>query len=132
MQNQLGHFGLLAAWLAGRRLGLTPWGSLWSRPTSPKPPQTRSLSRHEVQSLPGQPVAGRLLVQAGTIWLTATPAAGDILLQAGEEYPLPQRTKVVIEALSEACVTIRVVEGPAAPDPQTVPGGHSDCPTSVR
>lgn len=60
------------------------------------------------EALPLRHVAGRTVhAHAGRVWITEENDARDILLQAGERYRLDGGGLAVVEALSEAAISIR-------------------------
>lgn len=64
------------------------------------------LRRHQVLTIASAAVAGRIQVQQGTVWLTATPGEKDVLLTAGTNLNLTNHYPFVLEALTGAEIVL--------------------------
>ena len=60
------------------------------------------------EAMPLRDSAGRTVhAHAGRVWITEEDNASDVLLQAGDSYRLGRNGLAVVEALSEAAISIR-------------------------
>ena len=64
-----------------------------------------ALARGEIMSLRG--AAGQTVhAREGTLWVTEERADGDVMLQRGQSFRISGRGLTVVEAFSDASVTI--------------------------
>jgi hypothetical protein len=60
------------------------------------------------EAMPVRGGAGRIVyTHAGRVWITEENAVEDVVLRAGESFRLGQRGLAVVEALSDASISIR-------------------------
>lgn len=63
-----------------------------------------TLSRGRALTLHAVDGPMHLRVGHGILWLTGEGVAGDLIVQPGEEWSVPRRGHVVVEALRDSCV----------------------------
>ena len=64
------------------------------------------LRRGHVMTIADTSAARRIQVTQGAVWLTGTPAENDIVLQANESLGLTNHYPFVVEALTDAEITL--------------------------